>query len=73
GATEFEITNREVATAQNHRDRHRHALVAVHAAGPGKDEVRYAIGTLTHLPADLTTSRFIEKWAAHWDKGGEPR
>ncbi|MDR1441402.1 MAG: DUF3883 domain-containing protein, partial [Bifidobacteriaceae bacterium] len=65
GAREFEIPNREVATAQNQGDRHRLALVAVDPDGPAKDVVRYVIGSLTHLPADLTTTRFMEKWAAH--------
>jgi hypothetical protein len=73
GAREFEVTNREVATAQNQGDRHRLALVAVDPDDPAKDEVRYVIGSLDHLPADLTTTRFMEKWAAHWSQGGPPR
>jgi superfamily II DNA or RNA helicase len=73
GAREFEITNREVATAQNQGDRHRLALVAVDPDDPALDELRYIIGSLDHLPADLTTTRFMEKWAAHWERGGVPR
>ncbi|MDR1392971.1 MAG: DUF3883 domain-containing protein [Bifidobacteriaceae bacterium] len=73
GAREFEITNREVATAQNQGDRHRLALVAVDPDDPAKDELRYVTGSLDHLPADATTARFGEKWAAHWPRGGPPR
>ncbi|MDR2380447.1 MAG: DUF3883 domain-containing protein [Bifidobacteriaceae bacterium] len=73
GAREFEITNREVATAQNQGDRHRLALVAVDPDEPARDELRYVTGSLDHLRADLTTTRFMEKWSVRWSRGGEPR
>ncbi|MCL2784842.1 MAG: SNF2-related protein [Propionibacteriaceae bacterium] len=72
GATEFEITNREVATAQNQGDHHRLILVAVDPNDPAQDELRYVRGTLNHLAADLSTRRFMESWSYHWKKGGDP-
>ena len=74
GATDFQITRREVLTAKNLEDNYRLALVRVSMESSHLDEVRYIerpfdlVGT-----EDFSVTRFTIDWNSRWKEGGEPR
>jgi superfamily II DNA or RNA helicase len=73
GATDFQITRREVLTAKNLEDNYRLALVRVSAENMKNDEVRYV-----HRPFDLvgtedfSITRFTVDWKSRWNDGIAP-
>jgi superfamily II DNA or RNA helicase len=74
GATDFQITRREVLTAKNLEDNYRLALVKVSQAGPDRDEIRYVerpfdlVGT-----EEFSITRFTVDWNNKWKAGSDPR
>lgn len=74
GATDFQITRREVLTAKNLEDNYRLALVRVSQNGAENDEIRYVsrpfdlVGT-----EDFSITRFTVDWNSRWEEGSEPR
>jgi hypothetical protein len=74
GATDFQITRREVLTAKNLEDNYRLALVCVSQNGPDHDEIRYVsrpfdlVGT-----EDFSITRFTVDWNSRWKEGSKPR
>ena len=74
GATDFQITRREVLTAKNLENSYRLALVRVSQAGSEHDEVRYVerpfdlVGT-----EDFSITRFTVDWNSRWKEGSIPR
>jgi superfamily II DNA or RNA helicase len=73
GATDFQITRREVLTAKNLEDNYRLALVRVSQNGPDHDEIRYVsrpfdlVGT-----EDFSITRFTVDWNSRWKEGVQP-
>ena len=74
GASDFQITRREVLTAKNLEDNYRLAMVRVSQKGPAYDEIRYLerpfdlVGT-----EEFSVTRFVVDWNPKWKIGGEPR
>jgi len=74
GATDFQITRREVLTAKNLEDSYRLALVKVSQIGPHEDEVRYVerpfdlVGT-----EEFSITRFTVDWNNKWSAGSDPK
>lgn len=74
GATDFQVTRREVLTAKNLEENYRLALVRVSMSGADKDEIRYVerpfdlIGT-----EEFSVTRFVVDWNKKWREGSEPR
>jgi hypothetical protein len=74
GATDFQITRREVLTAKNLEDNYRLALVRVSQAGSDRDEIRYVerpfdlVGT-----EEFSITRFTVDWNNKWKAGSDPR
>ena len=74
GASDFQITRREVLTAKNLEDNYRLALVRVSQNGAENDEIRYVsrpfdlVGT-----EDFSITRFTVDWNSRWKEGSEPR
>ena len=74
GASDFQITRREVLTAKNLEDNYRLALVRVSQNGPDYDEIRYVARPFDLVGTeDFSITRFIVDWNSRWNKGSEPR
>lgn len=74
GATDFQITRREVLTAKNLEDNYRLALVRVSQNGPGSDEIRYVMRPFDLIGTeDFSVTRFTIDWNSRWNEGNVPR
>jgi hypothetical protein len=73
GATDFQITRREVLTAKNLEDNYRLALVRVSQSGPNNDEIRYVLRPFDLVGTeDFSITRFTVDWKSRWKEGVQP-
>ena len=73
GATDFQITRREVLTAKNLEDNYRLALVRVSQNGPNNDEIRYVLRPFDLVGTeDFSITRFTVDWKSRWKEGVQP-
>lgn len=73
GATDFQITRREVLTAKNLEDKYRLALVKVSTQGASYDEVKYVTNPFDLIGTeDFSVTRFTIDWESRWNKGINP-
>ena len=73
GASDFQITRREVLTAKNLEDNYRLALVRVSQNGPDNDEIRYVLRPFDLVGTeDFSITRFTVDWNSRWSEGGIP-
>ena len=71
GATDFQITRREVLTAKNLEDNYRLALVRVSQSGSSSDEIRYVLRPFDLIGTeDFSVTRFTVDWKSRWNEGG---
>ncbi len=74
GATDFQITRREVLTAKNLEDNYRLALVRVSQSGSSSDEIRYVLRPFDLIGTeDFSVTRFTVDWKSRWNEGGEAK
>ena len=74
GASDFQITRREVLTAKNLEDNYRLALVRVSQNGPDHDEIRYIARQFDLVGTeDFSITRFTVDWNSRWKEGGAPK